>query len=142
VLCGIVCLLLIVLWVRSYWWQDLIIGNISPHINGLNLSSESGQIKYTDVRRSDIAPSQFAILSRRRDEIFHVPSGFDTKVVAEFGVSLVPASWSIAAPHWFVALISVGLGSLPWFRRFSLRTLLIATTLVAVVLGLIAYATR
>ena len=29
-----------------------------------------------------------------------------------------------------------------WSRRFSLRTLLIATTLVAVVLGLIVYAAR
>ena len=44
--------------------------------------------------------------------------------------------------HWFVIIPIAVLGlisSRPWFRwRFSLRTLLIATTLVAVVLGLIA----
>jgi hypothetical protein len=31
---------------------------------------------------------------------------------------------------------------IPWSNRFSLRTLLIATTLVAVLLGLICYAVR
>jgi hypothetical protein len=31
---------------------------------------------------------------------------------------------------------------IPWQKRFSLRTLLIATTLVAVALGLIAYAKK
>ncbi len=39
--------------------------------------------------------------------------------------------------------IAAALAALPWLRwRFSLRTLLIATTLVAVVLGLIMWAVR
>jgi hypothetical protein len=47
------------------------------------------------------------------------------------------------APYWFLILMSILFGTAPWvLRRFSLRTLLIATTLVAVVLGLIAYAAR
>jgi hypothetical protein len=43
-------------------------------------------------------------------------------------------------PYWCPVCLSVLLATSPWFsmpRRFSLRTLLIATTLVAVVLGLI-----
>ena len=52
-------------------------------------------------------------------------------------------SWkALVAPHWFPALLSVVLATIPWFSRsfrFSLRTLLIATTLVAVVLGLIVW---
>jgi hypothetical protein len=39
---------------------------------------------------------------------------------------------------WYLVVLFVTLGAVPWLpRRFSLRTLLIATTLVAVVLGLI-----
>jgi hypothetical protein len=43
-------------------------------------------------------------------------------------------------PIWFLAGLSGVLAATPWIRwihRFSLRTLLIATTLVAVGLGLI-----
>ena len=42
------------------------------------------------------------------------------------------------APHWLLALLCVVtafIPYLPWLRNFSLRTLLIATTLVAAVLG-------
>jgi hypothetical protein len=52
---------------------------------------------------------------------------------------------TICAPIWFLVLVAVALGSLPWIayaRRFSLRTLLIATTLVAVLLGLIVAGLR
>jgi hypothetical protein len=46
-------------------------------------------------------------------------------------------------PDWFSVLVTATLVAAPWLRwRFSLRTLLIATTLVTVVLGLIVYATR
>jgi hypothetical protein len=52
----------------------------------------------------------------------------------------------IPIPYWLLTLpiIVIAINSLrPWrdgLRRFSLRTLLIATTLVAVMLGLIVYA--
>jgi hypothetical protein len=48
-------------------------------------------------------------------------------------------------PYWSITLILFGVGAAPWIRwskRFSLRTLLIATTLVAVVLGLVVYVAR
>jgi asparagine N-glycosylation enzyme membrane subunit Stt3 len=44
-------------------------------------------------------------------------------------------------PFWFLAFVSATTAVLPWLPwikwRFTLRTMLIATTLVAVVLGLI-----
>jgi hypothetical protein len=43
-------------------------------------------------------------------------------------------------PHWFLAVVVGALGAVPWIknaRRYSLRTLLLAMTLVAVTLGLI-----
>jgi hypothetical protein len=47
-------------------------------------------------------------------------------------------------PHWFLALIFGTLAVAPWFRqltwKFSLRTLLIVTTLIALMLGLLIWA--
>jgi hypothetical protein len=46
-------------------------------------------------------------------------------------------------PFWFTLLGVVATATAPWWRlRFSVRTLIIATTLVAVVLGLVVYAAR
>ena len=45
-------------------------------------------------------------------------------------------------PYWIPAIIFAAAPAalwIPWSKRFSLRTVLIATTLVAVVLGLIAW---
>jgi hypothetical protein len=54
-------------------------------------------------------------------------------------------SWHVWGPLWLVgALLAAAVApfaALPWTRyRFSLRTLLIAATLVAILLGLIVYA--
>jgi hypothetical protein len=46
-------------------------------------------------------------------------------------------------PHWFLVLVSALSGALPCLRcRFSLRTLLIATTIIGLALGLIIATTR
>ena len=54
-----------------------------------------------------------------------------------------PAYKSFGVPHWFAVVILVAIATLPLSYRFtfgfSLRTLLIATTLVAVALGLIVW---
>ena len=46
----------------------------------------------------------------------------------------------LAARHWFVLILLAASGMAPWLSwRFSLRTLLIVVTLVAVMLGLIMW---
>jgi hypothetical protein len=53
--------------------------------------------------------------------------------------------YDIIVPHGLGAMVFAMLATAPWIRwssRFSLRTLLIATTLVALVLGLIVWAAR
>jgi hypothetical protein len=43
-------------------------------------------------------------------------------------------------PHWWLVLLALIFAVLPWKRlRFTLRTLLLAITLVAVVLGAVVY---
>ena len=54
-------------------------------------------------------------------------------------------SFGVSVPHWFPVVVFIALAAAPWLRwskRFSLRTLLIAMTLVAVVLGLVVWLTR
>ena len=49
---------------------------------------------------------------------------------------------SLIVPTWFLIGVALALSAAPWIRwsnRFSIRTLLITTTLVAVVLGLIVW---
>ena len=54
-----------------------------------------------------------------------------------------PSEYIFVVPYYFPFLLTSSLSLAPWVRylpgRFSLRTLLIATTLVAVVLGLIVW---
>jgi hypothetical protein len=64
-----------------------------------------------------------------------------------FGFQVVsnPTEGAIILPHWSLAAVVGALGAVPCIknaRRFSLRALLLATTLVAVFLGAIIYALR
>jgi hypothetical protein len=64
-----------------------------------------------------------------------------------FGFRTFRAVKGIAAliPIWSAGMVAFALAVVPWLRlskRFSLRTLLITTTLVAVVLGFAVYAAR
>ena len=70
------------------------------------------------------------------------PAGWNT--VYNAGATMVNGS-GVFVPDWFLVGVAGGLAVAPWLklsRRFSLRTLLIATTLVAVVLGLIVAVLR
>jgi hypothetical protein len=64
---------------------------------------------------------------------------FDKNILG-FYLERTPRLLRLDVPFWFIVLISLALAAAPWLRtrwRFSLRTLLLATTLVAVVLGLV-----
>lgn len=62
-----------------------------------------------------------------------IPEGFDFKI--DFGTNV----W-LQAPHWFLSVLCGTVAAIFLFvPRFSLRTLLVATTLVAVVLGLVVW---
>jgi hypothetical protein len=140
VLCAIACVLLIVLWVRSCWWWDVGQG---PLLEGVQFSAASQRGRLiVSIGAFEIVPitswgghsvqsnyEQVAILSRI------APTGF-----AFFHSG---GYWVIHIPHWFATSGLAALAAAPWLRwRFRLRTLLIATALVAVVLGLIVWANR
>jgi hypothetical protein len=53
------------------------------------------------------------------------------------------SSRAVVVPHWFFVVAVATVAAVPWFRwRFSICTLLIAMTLVAVVLGVVVWAAK
>jgi hypothetical protein len=136
---GLACVLLIVLWVRSYWW-----GTVLRISDSEGIASCSGSIQTVYV--VDVPPSQEAkwIL-----EIDPEPPLNLVFVKSFLGIAYesqpTPNPPVIVIPHWLPTLLIATLSAAPWFpwsKRFTLRTLLIATTLVAVVLGLVVYGSR
>jgi hypothetical protein len=142
---GLACVLLVVLWVRSYWYDDYALDHISG-TQGLELFSLRGKtcISYIygvsppDPERGWFCGSD--LISEREvhlKEPLHLPGSqlWDFDGVMPY----------VRLPHSLYALVFATIAAVPWVRwskRFRLRTLLIAMTLVAVVLGAIVYATR
>jgi hypothetical protein len=144
VLCGIACVLLIVLWVQSYWWTQ--VG--SPPLTtkwSVWLGSYPGVVAIGV--RPQLSGDDSTPLTMDADDWWLVQQlrgspPYSSRIFGYFGYS----GGVVALPYWFAVFVSAISASAPWLTRldwrFSLRTLLIATTLVAVVLGLIVWATH
>jgi hypothetical protein len=126
------------LWVRSYWWHDLIPLNFGqPTVYAVR--SANGRL--TLSRSYDGNRSTGQILALRKD--------LATDDLAPYVWHTTQVSGrkrdALSTPIWILVLLSATVAAVSWARfaqRFSLRTLLIATTLVAVVLGLVMWAVR
>ena len=130
------CVLLIALWVRSYWWIDSVEvtygrwyyvgswhGVISLGTLDADTYDESGWELESTPEPPHPLPARFVLPQ---------PWGFEY---------LGGISCDANVPHWFLLTLSALSGIAPWIhwsRRFSIRTLLIATTLVALTLGIVA----
>jgi hypothetical protein len=143
-LCLTASVLLIALWVRSYWWADSI---------DIPMSSET--MFYFESRKGELYLSLYddtgvdtsGLPPQRRtskwlvDEVDELPNEFST-----FEWYWDTSYKSVGLPTWLPLIGFITAAVVPWIsrlpRRFSLRTLLIATTLVAIAFGLIAYAAR
>ena len=145
--CGIACVLLIVLWVRSYWWVDSVSKRVSATTWITGWSLEGGILWMLESNPNDSRPAGWNIDKARIEEFnnmmdgnpYYQPHPFGSPLLRRFAFD----SKKGEIPYWFSASLVASLAALPWLRkRYSMRTLLIATTLVAVVLGLIVYATR
>ncbi len=126
--CGMVAVLLVVLWVRSYRTTDFFQWSVDSRIHAFLQSVEGFWIIGTsDKLDSPDGLQSVSIVGRQ-----FVPTGFAKVVTSK--------SFLISFPYWVPLILASFLGGVPWLpysNRFSLRTLLIATTLVAVGLGLI-----
>lgn len=137
------CVLLLVLWVRSYWRWDYVESPICS--NGFYLNSFRGRLGLdAGVADSPIIAWSYSAVSldsfQTQATIPQPISCNDMNVSVSVSTTELPRI--VSCPHGFAVLLFATLAVAPWIRRFTLRTLLIATTLVAVVLGLIVWAVR
>jgi hypothetical protein len=124
------CVLLIALWVRSFTWCDakfMQIGRFQYDVTSLRGCIVFGRadMKGNAKLTSASIPAANASLGDLREPYFW------------FAARKSVSGFCIVLPMWFLILMGVSIASAPWIRRFSLRTLLIATTLVAAVLGIV-----
>jgi hypothetical protein len=121
VACGIACVLPIALWVRSY----------------------SGSSKpLTEVGSYTLRVTQ-GMLRAESTCVVHHPDRIDRLGI--HNAYWTHSNWTSQKPLWCILPFLVMTAWAPWIRwsnHFSLRTLLITTTLIAVGLGLAVYAAR
>ncbi len=121
---GSVAVLLVALWVRSYACLD------SVHARTHNVVSANGTVYFDcgitwakSVRISRYLPFQSELTSSRSETAHATPTAAQVRV-----------------PHWTLVTCIAAIGATSLISyRFSLRTLLIATTFIAVGLGLIVW---
>jgi hypothetical protein len=140
--CGVLCVLLIALAVRSYYrWESVVWGVTAQQ--GFLLCSHSGAVivEYINVSGTTATLYKWHVNSMPSPDTNVFPIGGIEESWAGFSIH---GSWNggflISVPYWFLFPTCAVLAAVPWIqwsRRFSLRSLLIATTLVAVVLGVV-----
>jgi hypothetical protein len=138
VVSGVACLLLIVLWARSYVASDIVF--VFRPTSTLGVTTCRGVVHVIADRNSAPTPPHVFHAVEAATDLrgphfptiagFHYPTFLDN-----------PESYfALQLPYWFGVLMLVGTAVAPWIpRRFSLRSLLIATTLIAILMGLAVY---
>jgi hypothetical protein len=129
VVCGILCLLLIALWVRSY----------SSHSAAMRVYRTSDTLIVVSDGWAHYFEWGHAPTYRTQPWRFETTFFDRYKLKSAINIS----ENRVHVPLWSLVLVMGATATLPWIpwsNRFSLRTLLIAMTLVAAVLGLIVYA--
>ena len=170
--CLIACVLLIALWVRSYRTADRLHGRVWGRQSFLLASKEGrvaavvfqwhGAANWwrwemfsypvDDELSIPVGPVEqyekslgFGWLSRPMYMVMRseqtLPNGSRVDVLGAATATLNGAGPIV--PYWLLVLLASACAVIPWIRkRFSLRTLLIATTVAAVLLGIILWMSR
>jgi hypothetical protein len=138
---GVVVVLLCVLWVRSICTVDRIL-----RINGSNRYASvsiSGQGALYFENTFDPSGGSQRQPPKLAPQWVYQRDEAQGNATISFSWKSGQNWWMLQIPFWFLVGACGALGAVPWLRfRYSLRTLLFATTLVAVGLGLIMYVSR
>src|SRR5262245_16886677 len=146
VVCGIACVLVIVVWWRAYHYSDFAGWTFGGQ--RFTANSEYGRLLLAWRATSSGKPLQgfssrpvdsrspgTVLIKRKMREKENVLGIYIRRDTTPAGVV---GTVGISFPHGYLVVAVAALAAIPWIRwRFSLRTLLFATALVAVVLGLI-----
>ena len=126
---------LCVLWVRSYWWRDEV-WRLRSNDLLTTLGSDCGTIFVSHGVTDPLQSLSLQVSERDAWEIGRMES---SPKYLGFRRWSYPDKFTIHIPHWFAMLsfAAISVATVPWTRwSFSLRSLLIATTMMAVVLGI------
>ena len=135
---GLLCVLSIGLWVRSYWRSDTISFPIAS-TRSLSLGAVHGVFYSEYIHWNDEAPApQFEFESERISA--ETPEFLAARPSFEWDMSQGGDgdSLSVSLPYWLPVVLSAATALVPVVvRRFSLRTLFVAMTLIAAGLGMV-----
>jgi hypothetical protein len=140
-----VAVLLIALWVRSYWWENGFAFRLSSRI--VSVSSWPSGVTLLTVQSTRNLFSRFyndPINGRWRGDLIQY-DGQPVPTTMGFRWLYKPTSLAVTAPYRVLVLFPIAMIFLPWIswsRQFTIRTLLIATTLIAAILGVIVILSR
>jgi hypothetical protein len=139
---GVVAVLLCTLWMRSYSRFDTVSceDSVPPHQVDYALTSSGGHVFFHSFKMRSSHPA---------GRLWEVREGPARQI--EWGNTTAGFKWfrdsielSVVASHWFFVLVASSLAIVAWMipriiPRFSVRALLIATTLVAMGLGVVVW---
>jgi len=125
--CVAACVLVLQLRGRSRWWTDGLYGQVTP-TRTLVLASHDGQLRCWTIPSASL--SGFPAYGNFRQSIFGCTDRFDSAIFAN---SSPPA---FHVPHVGLLACAAVLAAVPWTGlRFSLRTMMSAMTVAAVLLA-------
>jgi hypothetical protein len=136
--CLIACVLLIVLWVRSYWWTYGV--NANDGIQEFGISVECGALVAAFGSVPKLSRVHFYWESQPVTPDLDMPGlmGFYCGTHPYGGSSTL-----LLLPLWLFGILAATAGVTPWIiairLRFTLRTLLVAITAVAVLFGVVVW---
>ncbi len=152
---AILCVLLCMLWSRSYWWVDRYFHSLSAKFLIIQSWEEDLTLGFSSPTNGWDVPEDIRwwgvenIMQMEHHVNYTTYTSYEddaslfTKMIRPFRTE---PHFGVVVPSWFVVGVSAGLALVPWIRhlswRFSLRTLLISMAIVAVVMGLVLYAGR
>jgi hypothetical protein len=132
VMFSLATVLLIALWAGSYWRLQIL--EKRTGLQAVQISSVKGHIAIARLDpQTAIGKSYLSVVAG---------DAADWRKGGVLGFAYYDDRFltALVAPHWLLAFLCSALAVGPWIspgRRFSLRTLLVATTLIAAALGLI-----
>lgn len=138
VLFGVLCIGCVVLWIRSYWHVDG--GNFSTFPNQ-HIAFHGGSGRMCVWFEHSAANQWFNWHTRPNTDRIS-PDAEDR--IPVFDVAFFwPKMTRLYVAHWFLAVVTALITLVPWCpRKFGIRDLLVATTVISLVIGLIMWVDR
>jgi hypothetical protein len=137
VLCTIAAVVILIFWVRSYWYADSGLLQLAP-TEYIQIHAGDGRMCVWFEHKPLNKWADWSSYSLTE----HTPPDHPNRI-PWFDLAFWPTFARLYTAHCFLLIVVTTLGVAPWcLRRYSLRGLLLGVTLAATFLGLIAWVDR